>query len=244
MTPPLFLIDSLGPGPVVELRGPEARHAGTVVRLTPGEPALLSDGHGALAEVVVKSVERDCILFAVEDFRVVPPRNPRLVVVQAVPKGDRAELAVELMTELGVDEIVPWAASRSVSQWRTDDKVARALEKWRRTAREATKQSRRPRLPGIGPLASTGDVAGRIATASSAFVLHEAAISPLAGWVLPEHGEVLVVVGPEGGLADAEIEAFTESGASAVRLGPEVMRTSTAGAAALAVLSAAAQRWA
>jgi 16S rRNA (uracil1498-N3)-methyltransferase len=165
-------------------------------------------------------------------------------VVQGIAKGDRGELAVQAMTEVGVDEIVPWAASRSVTQWRGDRGV-RAREKWAATAREAAKQARRAWLPVVAgaPDESTTRVARRIAGAAAAFVLHEEAQERLTTAELPATGEIVLVVGPEGGIADSELETFRAAGARAVRLGPSVLRTSTAGVAALSVLATRLARW-
>lgn len=242
MTPPLFLVADLGDGDTVVLTGPEAHHAGTVKRLMPGEVVWLADGVGGLAETTVAQVRPDQVVLTVTMRRQVRERHPRLVVVQALPKGDRAELAVEMLTELGVDEIVPWAAARSVAVWK-GEKAGRGVDKWRRTAREAAKQSRRARVPVVAELTTTAGVADRIAAADVALLLHEDAGTPLAAVDLAAAAEVLVVVGPEGGLSPDELRAFADRGAAAVRLGPEVLRTSTAGAAALAVLSLGTGRW-
>ena len=242
MTPPLFVVASLGTGDTLELTGAEAHHAGTVKRLSPGEQALLADGRGGLAEARVIEVTRDSVRLQVLHRRQLPAPQPRFTVVQALPKGERAELAVELLTELGVDEIVPWAASRSVAVWR-GEKAGRGVERWRRTALEAAKQSRRGWIPVVAELAGSDAVANRIAAADRAVLLDAEADRSLEAVELPTAGEVLLVVGPEGGLAPEELAAFSERGAFAARLGPEVLRTSTAGAAALAVLSARAGRW-
>jgi 16S rRNA (uracil1498-N3)-methyltransferase len=241
LTPPLFLIPDLT-GDVLELIGPEAHHAAVVKRLTPGEIVLLADGAGTIARTEVVTAARDRVRFAVLERWVQPERSPRLVLVQALPKSDRGELAVELMTELGADEIVPWAASRSVSVWR-DDRAAKGAAKWRRAAWEASKQSRRARVPVVTELASTAQVASRLRD-SFAVILHEDASRPLSALAPDSAPEVIVVIGPEGGIADDELAAFADAGAQTCRLGPEVMRTSTAGAAALAVLSVATGRWA
>lgn len=255
MTPPLFLVPDLGSGDVIVLTGAEAHHAGTVKRLGVGELLLLADGRGGLAEARVTEVARDRMVLSVELRRAIAEPVPRFVVVQALPKGERAELAVEVLTELGVDEIIPWSASRSISLWK-GDKVAKGVLKWRRTALEAAKQSRRSRVPAVAELADTSAVSARIRAADLAVLLHEDAKSSLTeqlqDWELggrhaaPEPDairEVLLVVGPEGGLSPEELALFESGGAHPVRLGPEVLRTSTAGAAALAVLSAAVGRW-
>jgi 16S rRNA (uracil1498-N3)-methyltransferase len=241
MTPPLFLIDALPDGSEVQLGGDEGRHAARVKRLGVGEDVLVSDGAGGLLACVVAAVAPDGLRLTVVERRTVAAPRPRIVAVQALPKGDRAELAVEVLTELGVDEIVPWAASRSIAQWH-GPRGDKALDKWRRTAREAAKQSRRAWVPAVAPLASTADVAARLAGAAG-LVLHESAGQSLASAPLPSAGELLVVIGPEGGIAEDELGAFTAAGAVAARLGEPVLRTSTAGAAALAALSVRLGRW-
>ncbi len=235
MTPPLFLLDRLPDGPRVSLLGEEGRHAARVRRLRIGEDVLVGDGRGSVLACVVVDVRPDGLELQVRTRHSEPAPRVRLVVIQALAKGDRAELAVETMTELGVDEIVPWAASRSVVQWH-GDRVERALERWRRVAREASKQSRRGWIPSVTPPASTADVAGRLA-GGCGLVLFEEASASLAACPLPEHGEIVLVVGPEGGIAGDELAAFAAAGARAVRMGRPVLRTSTAGPAALAGLS-------
>jgi 16S rRNA (uracil1498-N3)-methyltransferase len=234
---PVFLADDLS-GDRVVLSGPEGRHAATVKRLQPGEPVDLVDGRGTRASSVVLSVGRDEVLLEVRARVVEPAPAPRLVLVQALPKGDRGELAVELATEVGVDEVVPWAAARCVMQWK-GERGDKQLARWRATAREAAKQSRRATVPEVTGLATTAQVAARLRGATG-LVLHEAATTPLSAVELPGQGEVVLVVGPEGGLSDEELATL---GGTAVRLGRTVLRTSTAGAAALSVLSARSGRW-
>jgi 16S rRNA (uracil1498-N3)-methyltransferase len=238
---PLFLLESLPDGDEVLVDGAEGRHAVDVLRLAPGETVRVGDGAGAVAEGDVISAGPDGLRVAVRARYEVPRPDPEFVLVQALPKGDRGPLAVELATELGVDRIVPWTASRCVTRWR-EDRAEKGLAKWRSVARAAAKQSRRPHLPEVsGPL-TTREVCVLIADADLAVVLHEQARRPLAELPVPTSGSVVVVVGPEGGLTDGEVVAFRAAGAQAVRLGPEVLRTSTAGAAALAALSART-RW-
>ena len=240
-SPPLFLLDDVPLDDVVLLGGEEGRHAAQAMRLRVGEPVLISDGHGTLLSCTVDEPSPDGLLLRVVERRTVPRPRPAISVVQALPKGERGELAVELMTELGVDEIVPWQASRSVAQWR-GPRAERSVQKWRRTAREATKQSRRAYVPAITPLAGTGEVSELLA-GRAGLVLHEGASEPLASCRLPDVDHLVLVVGPEGGIAEDELAAFRAAGALPVRLGDPVLRTSTAGAAALAVLSVRLGRW-
>jgi 16S rRNA (uracil1498-N3)-methyltransferase len=242
-TTPVFMVDALPDGAETVLAGAEGWHAAAVRRLRAGERLCLADGRGGLADCTVAAADRDRLTLTVDGRRRLPPPQPRLVVVQALAKGDRGELAVELLTELGVDAVLPWPASRSVVRWQ-GERGARALARWRSTARAAAKQSRRAWLPEVGEPHGTAEVCARIAAAAGAVVLHELATVPLATVPLPAAGELVVVVGPEGGVADAELAAFTSAGARPVRLGDPVLRTSTAGAAALAVLAVRTGRWA
>jgi 16S rRNA (uracil1498-N3)-methyltransferase len=241
---PLFLVDDLPAGPSYTLTGPEGHHAATVQRLRAGEALILADGRGGVATAEVTGVGKGAVELRITARERTAAADPRVVVAQGIAKGDRGELAVQAMTEIGVDEILPWAASRSVAQWR-GERGAKSREKWVATAREAAKQARRAWLPVVGgvPDCSTKQIAGRLAEAAAGFVLHEEATARLASAELPASGEIVLVVGPEGGIADAERAAFEESGAVAVRLGPEVLRTSTAGVAALSVLAARLGRW-
>ncbi|MEU6077762.1 16S rRNA (uracil(1498)-N(3))-methyltransferase [Micromonospora sp. NPDC047074] len=244
MSAPLFLVDPLPTDDRLVLDGPEGHHAATVQRLRVGERLLLADGRGGTATAVVTAVGRGTLDLEITSRGYVDAPVPRLVVVQGIAKGDRGELAVQAMTEVGVDEIVPWAAARSVTQWRGDRGV-RAREKWAATAREAAKQARRAWLPVVAgtPDESTTRVTRRISGAAAAFVLHEEAQERLTTVELPATGEIVLVVGPEGGIADAELDAFLAAGARAVRLGPSVLRTSTAGVAALSVLATRLAHW-
>jgi 16S rRNA (uracil1498-N3)-methyltransferase len=175
----------------------------------------------------------------------VPPPRPRLVVAQALAKGDRGELAVELMTEVGVDAVIPWAAERSVTRWQ-GERGAKALAKWRSTAREAAKQSRRAWLPEITEPASTAALTApsrQVAAAAQAVILEADAPAKLYELPLPESGDIFLLVGPEGGISPAERAALRDAGAVEARLGPTVLRTSTAGAAAAAILLTRTGRW-
>jgi 16S rRNA (uracil1498-N3)-methyltransferase len=224
---------------VVLLSGQEGRHAATVRRLRPGERADLIDGDGMMAQCVVAAAQPGLLELTVVSRQFVPPPQPRICVVQALAKGDRGEQAVETMTEVGVDVIVPWAAERCVASWGTP----RPLERWRATAREAAKQSRRARLPEVTELAATSDVLARAGAAACTILLDPAAAAPVGLLPLPGAGEIILVVGPEGGVSPAETAAFTTAGAVAARLGPTVLRASTAGTAAAAVLFSRCGRW-
>lgn len=245
MSLPVFVIDSLADaavGAILELTGEEARHAVVVRRIRPGEQVVLTDGAGTSAVCSVESTSKTSMTASVLDVSAVPRESPRLVVVQAIPKGDRGELAVEMLTEVGVDVIVPWAASRSVAVWR-GERAAKSLAKWRVSAREAAKQARRAWFPQVAEMEGTPDVAARLRDAALTVVLHEAGTKPIAGLEVPAEGDVVVVVGPEGGISDEELDEFAATGAQPVRLGSSVLRTSTAGVAAAATLLSRTPRW-
>jgi 16S rRNA (uracil1498-N3)-methyltransferase len=241
--PPVFLADRAAlESDVVLLSGAEGRHAATVRRLRPGERADVTDGAGLVTECVVAGPAEGGFELTVQARREVPRPDPGITVVQAIPKGDRGELAVEEMTEVGVDRIVPWAAARCVPVWQ-GARGERSLARWRLTAREAAKQSRRAWIPEITPVASAAQVAELIGEAARAMVLEPGAAASLGRLSLPESGDLLVVVGPEGGITGEESTAFGAAGAMTCRLGPTVLRTSTAGTVAAAILLTRSGRW-
>ncbi|MGW1980184.1 16S rRNA (uracil(1498)-N(3))-methyltransferase [Streptomyces sp. NPDC001889] len=246
MTAPVFLVESLdgaGPGRPITLDGPEGRHAVSVRRLQPGEDIVLTDGLGrGAAGVVLRTEGKDRLVVEARSLLEEPEPRPRITVVQALPKGDRGELAVETMTETGVDAIVPWSAARCITQWR-GERGAKSLAKWRATAREAGKQSRRLRFPEVAEAATTKQVAEVLAAADFAAVLHEEGAEPLATAELPAEGSMVLVVGPEGGVSPEELAVFAASGAGPHRLGRTVLRTSTAGTAGVALLLGRTGRW-
>ncbi len=246
MSRPVFVVDpgvAAGAvvGAVLTLDGPEGRHAATVRRIGPGEAVDLVDGLGARLGVVVVAAGRADLDVRVEQVRREPAPTARFVLVQALAKGDRDDLAVEAATELGVDVVVPWQAQRSIVQWR-GERGAKARRRWVETVRAAGKQSRRARFPDVVDVVDLRGLLALVGGASAAYVLHEAATEPLAAQPLPEDGDVLLVVGPEGGITPAELEALSAAGAVVVRLGTTVLRSSSAGPAALAVVSAS-RRW-
>ena len=245
MTLPTFLLPGVGStaaGDTVTLDGAEGHHASDVRRVRVGEEIVLTDGAGVVAQARATGVRRGALDAEVLSVVQVAPEIPRVVVVQAVPKGDRGELAVEMLTEVGVDVIVPWAASRSVVRW-TGERETKALTRWRSSAREAAKQARRAWFPTVADLAGTDEVVRLLSRASVRVVLHEAASGPLADLPVPGRGEIVIVVGPEGGITDEELEAFAEVGAEPLRLGSSVLRSSTAGVAAAAALLSRTPRW-
>ncbi|MEU7053756.1 16S rRNA (uracil(1498)-N(3))-methyltransferase [Streptomyces lavenduligriseus] len=244
MTAPVFVVEHFEPdGDRYVLEGAEGRHAVSVKRLRPGEEVVLTDGAGRYAVGEVTGTEgKDRLIVRMDPVTEEPAPNPRITVVQALPKGDRGEVAVETMTEVGVDAVVPWQASRCITQWK-GDRGLKALGKWRATAREAGKQSRRVRFPEVADAATTKQVAALLARADFAAVLHESGTERLATAQLPTEGEIVLVVGPEGGVSPEELALFAEAGATPYVLGPTVLRTSTAGTAAAALLLGRTGRW-
>jgi len=216
-----------------------------VRRLRPGERADLTDGAGLLAEceVIAARPGPGGLELTVLAMRREDEPSCRVTAVQAILKGDRGELAVELMTEVGIDTIVPWAAERSVARWRPD-REDKALSRWRTTAREAAKQSRRARLPDISGQVSTAGAAARVTGADLALLLDAEADRPLSGVTVPAAGEIVLIIGPEGGVSPAEAAELTAAGAVPVCLGRSVLRGSTAGAVAGALVLSGCGRWA
>lgn len=242
MSAPQFLVESLPSGDSHTLAGREGHHAATVQRLRAGETVVLADGRGGRATAVITTVARASLDLRIEGRWHEERAEPRLVVVQGIAKGDRGELAVQAMTEVGVDTVVPWSAARCVVQWR-GERGERSRQRWVETAREAAKQARRAWLPDVTDVEATPAVARRLAHAARALVLHEEAVGSMATVELPAAGDVVVVVGPEGGVTPDELATFEAAGATLVRLGANVLRTSTAGVAALAALSVRLGRW-
>jgi len=235
-------LDDAAPGSTLHLEGAEGHHAAQVVRVRAGEEIDVVDGRGRRVEAQVIEVRRDAVSAQAMNVIDEPAPTPRVIVVQALAKGDRGERAVETLTEVGVDVIVPWSAAHSVSQWRAD-KADRGVEKWRSAARSSAKQARRSRIPDVLPLMSTPQLREMVESASLALLLDEEASTPISQCALPGEGDVVLVVGPEGGINDAERESLCAWGAQPIRLGPTVLRTSTAGTVAAGIVLAATDRW-
>jgi 16S rRNA (uracil1498-N3)-methyltransferase len=208
----------------------------------PGERADVTDGSGEIAECVVTAARPGELELTVLDRRTEPRPEPQVIVLQAIPKGDRGELAVELLTEVGTDVIVPWAASRCVAVWR-GDRAAKSQARWGSAAEQAAKQSRRAWFPQVTAQADLPEAVRRVAAATLAIVLEPTASESVATVSLPDRGHILLVVGPEGGIAPAEMDALISAGAVAARLGPTVLRASSAGVVAAGILLSRTRRW-
>ncbi len=247
MVATLFYVDALpDTGDLAVVDGDEGFHAATVRRIRPGEQLVLGDGAGGLARCEVEHAGRDGLRARVLGRWSVEPGRPAVTVVQALPKSDRSELAIELATEAGADAFVAWRAARCVASWE-GPRVDKGLRRWRAVARSAARQSRRAHIPPVDGVLSTAALTGRVrdevAAGSAVLVLHESAAGRLSEAHVGQADSVLLVVGPEGGIAPDEIAALTEAGAVAVRLGPQVLRTSTAAAVALGALGVLTPRW-
>ncbi|GAA1620722.1 16S rRNA (uracil(1498)-N(3))-methyltransferase [Leucobacter chromiireducens] len=239
--------DAFVPGAEIEVTGDEAHHAVRVSRLRLGEQILLGNGAGALGRGTVTEVSKQRFVVTLAEAQSRTVGTPRLVLAQALAKGDRDERAVEQATEFGVDAIMPWEASRSVSRWADAEKRERGRAKWQRIAREAAKQSVRAIVPEVEAVASLADLVTRAQAEGTAVIaLHPAGTAPLSAWAA-EHAaaasELILVIGPEGGFADAELDTLRAAGAEVLVLGTTVLRTSSAGPAALALLHTVLGRW-
>lgn len=249
MAATLFYVDAVPEvGDLVVVDGDEGFHAATVRRIRSGELLDLGDGAGELAHCVVEDAGRGALCVRVLSRWTVPLPVPSVTVVQALPKSDRSELAIELATEAGADAFVAWQASRCVARWEGPDRVEKGLRRWRAVVRAAARQSRRPHIPEVTGVASTAEltkwVRNQMSSAAAALVLHESASELFSNLDVAQADSVIFIVGPEGGFADDEISVLTAAGAAAVRLGPTVLRTSTAAAVALGALGVLTPRWA
>jgi len=240
MTEPCFIADigDAGPGSIVEISGPEGHHAAAVRRIESGETVLVTDGAGSAVRGPAVEIGKNLVRVRVAERLVAPVKPHRWIAVQALTKGPRADLVVETLTELGVDEIIAWQASRSISRW-SAEKREKGLAKWRATAREATKQSRRFTVPQVA-FATTADVAAQIRAGDAAFILHESATDPIRPGDLPASGDVILIVGPEGGISPEELQDFTDAGGRPVLVADAVLRASPAPVVGLAQLQALA----
>jgi 16S rRNA (uracil1498-N3)-methyltransferase len=248
---PAGTLDEIHAGSLFVLDGAEARHAVTVKRLTVGEPVDIADGAGrrltgTVTQVAPAELTVECSSIAVEDRPAV-----RLVLVQALAKGDRDELAIETATELGIDAVIPWQSDRAIVRWK-GDRAAKAHAKWQSAVSAAAKQARRAWIPEVRAAVDTSGLAQQVAEAALAVILHEDAVRPLrgvldmwreAGQPGDEPGEVLLIVGPEGGISPREVTKLCSAGAVTALLGPHVLRSSTAGPAAVVVASDVLGRW-
>lgn len=246
MTASVFLVDPASlaqAGDTYVLDGPEGRHAVAVSRIAIGERIHVVDGEGTrLVGTVREYLGKDACVIAVESIERLAEPSPRLIVVQALPKSEHGELAVDLLTQAGADVIVPWAASHCVTQWR-GDRAEKSRAKWAQAARAATKQSRRSRAPQIRPLATLADVLNLVASTTSAYVLHEESSSVLGECEVVSSGDIVLVVGPEGGISPDEVSALVGAGARTVLIGATVLRSSSAGALGIAALMSRSPSW-
>jgi 16S rRNA (uracil1498-N3)-methyltransferase len=227
-------------GARVSVTGQEARHAVTVSRIAVGESIAIGNGAGLVVTGSVVSAEPTEFVVEVETVTETPPASPAIWLAQALAKGDRDEHAVQQAAELGVDGVIPWAAQRSIVKWE-GAKIRKGHERWTAIVREASKQSIRPWIPEVGDLAST-TVLAALAAGTRMLVLEPAASVALTS-LQPDGRDVVLVVGPEGGIAPAELSRLEAAGATPVRLGDTILRTSSAGPAAIAVLNAQLGRW-
>ena len=245
MTRGLFYVDALPEvGELVAVDGDEGFHAANVRRIRPGEELDLGDGDGTVAHCVVEDVAKGRLTARVLGRRIVQAAAPAVTIVQALPKSDRSELAIELATEAGADAFVAWHASRCVARWDGSAKVDKGLRRWGAVARSAARQSRRAYIPPVTGVVSTAELAQQVRDdGATALVLHESATVLLTELPVAQADSLMLIVGPEGGIADDEIAALSEAGATPVLLGPTVLRTSTAAAVALGALGALTPRW-
>lgn len=242
---------TLTPGPYV-LSGPEGKHAATVHRLAVGEQARIVDGLGNYGILEITAVEKHQLSGVITEVTTVVTPQPKVTIIQALPKSERSELTVDLLTQAGADAIVPWEAARCIAKWQ-GAKRSKGVQKWQQAALAAAKQSRRSHIPLVHPVHSTKEVLALLEKFPAVFMLHEsaqqgitAALAAAQEKAVQQTGgleSIALIIGPEGGISEAEAAQFSEAGAQPVRLGPEILRTATAGMVALAAIGSATARW-
>lgn len=255
MSNPVFFsgagsLDELAPGGHFVLQGPEARHAVTVKRLAAGESVDISDGAGKRLSGTVVSASPSELTVECSSVVMEDRSSIRLVLVQALAKGDRDELAVETATELGIDAVVPWQSERSIVRWK-GERAAKAHAKWQSVVTAAAKQARRAWIPEVRAAVETSGLVAAVAAADLAVILHEDAVRPLRSVLESWQGtqpaadprEILLIVGPEGGISPREVTKLCSAGAVTALLGHHVLRSSTAGPAAVVLASDVLGRW-
>lgn len=247
MVATLFYVNALPEtGDLAVVAGDEGFHAARVRRIRPGEQLVLGDGVGGLARCLVEEAGRDELRARVLARWTVPPAQPSVTVAQALPKAERSELAIELATEAGADAFLAWHSARCVASWE-GARVAKGLRRWGAVARSAARQSRRAHIPSVDGVLSTGSLVDRVrsevSTGAAVLVLHESATDRLADVALGQAHTLMLVIGPEGGITPDELAELADAGAVTVRLGPTVLRTSTAAAVALGALGVLTSRW-
>ncbi|MEY3254296.1 MAG: hypothetical protein RJA01_302 [Actinomycetota bacterium] len=236
---PLFLVDNLPNSGSLEIDGDEAKHAISALRIKSGELVSITDGKGGRAEAQVVSVARKSFVIEIKNYHLEQHSAVKLTVVQALTKGDRARETIELLTEAGVDQIIPWNAQRCIGQWKDD-----ALEKWRVWSREATKQSRRSWIPQVSNIHSTSDLVGVLSNFDLSLIFHESGEKKLSQALQDKSPtSVLIVIGPEGGISESEGQLLKAAGATEVTMGKPVFRSAHAGAAALAAVQTGLRIW-
>ena len=256
MSNPVFFsaagtLDHVVPGAQFVLQGPEARHAVAVKRLAPGESVDIADGAGKRLTGTVVAASPSELTVECSELTAEEKPDIRLVLVQALAKGDRDELAVETATELGVDAVIPWQSERSIVRWK-GERAAKAHAKWQSVATAAAKQARRAWIPEVRAAVETPGLAAAAGAADLAIILHEDAVRPfrsvLESWQATADGsrprEILLIVGPEGGISPREVTRLCSAGAVTALLGHHVLRSSTAGPAAVVLASDVLGRWA
>ena len=235
----LFFVEDLPTtvGSTYEFNNEDALHAIRVLRAKSGDFFNLSDGAGNWSHVEAKEIHKKHMTVEVLETGHQDVLGTHFTVIQAIPKGDRIKEAIEMCTEGGADRIVMWKSARSIGK--SEDKI----EKLQTTAREASKQSRRFRIPEVIGVAATHDVVDQIAQADLAIVFHESAAMKISQLVTPGCKKVAIIIGPEGGLTDEEIDTFASAGAKVALMGRPVLRSAHAGLAALSAVNTALSVW-
>ena len=235
----LFFVDELSGSKTQALDNDEAHHAIKVMRLKIGEEIKISDGEGSWVSGPISEVGKKSLKITVTSNGIERIKKPELVLVQAITKSDRNKEMLELITVAGVDRIIPWQAERSISKWQSN-----SYDKWSNSIKEASKQSRRVNLPKLEKVMSTKQIIEQMVVNDCIVVFHESANEKFSSLDISQKASTLyLIIGPEGGITDTELEIFKSKGGNLVRLGEPVLRSAHAGFAALASIQTKLERW-
>jgi 16S rRNA (uracil1498-N3)-methyltransferase len=234
----LFFNPNLTAGVGNLLDDDEAYHAIKVLRVKVGEIIKISNGVNYWVRGPITQIDKRTLKISVEQSGNIENENPQLILVQALTKSERIKEMLELVTAAGVDQVIPWQSQRAIGKWQKDSQI-----KWQQSIQEACKQSRRVKLPILKKQLNTKELID-VLQSDFSIVLHESTTTKFSSLQIPNNiSKIYLVIGPEGGITDQEIDSFVKIGSAVVKLGEPILRSAHAGIAALSALQTKLGKW-